>query len=270
MAETGGADKLRELGILAPDKTLKNVFRFAGIMIGPDENYTRTLMNAALGVFREEGAVRLAPAVLAEHLKTAMMHEIRLMTRPVVQERAVLWHIIEHGVIPPSQHGTFSQDINKYYEKSSGRERVFIVRSGQNIEWAMKKIREISERNDETAVYDVALSEESHIEDVPAEIKKMLIFKKEKGTGFVQIEGVIAALCALHIEDGDRAIEALIRIYRAVCGKHFNGNIPTVEALNDPRKFAREFVFHLPPAREVPLDAIPNLKERQFELMTAV
>jgi len=111
-------------------------------------------------------------------------------------------------------------------------ERVWILRSGETVPQAVSKIKKICPN----AIFDVALSSAKHIKRVPV-LKgdnriKMLVFQGKVGD-FAQLEGVIDALRALR------------------------------------RRFARAFIFNLPPVTAMPANDIPKMNERLLQLLIA-
>lgn len=229
------------------------LFVFPDVMIGPDEDYTKTLMNAAIG---EMARRPVMPSI--ETVKMAILHQINVQS--AVPENKVLWHIIEKDVIPnEQQQGSFITQINKAFrENKDAMEKIWILDDKKTIAEAVEDIR----KDDPNAVIDIALSDESHIESAPDEKEiKMLVFKAKD---FIQLEGVTAALRALH---SDNALSALLRIYSVMSGKPFNN--PPDAISDDPKEFARRLIFDLPEAASVPIDDIPKLNERLLQLLTA-
>jgi hypothetical protein len=183
-------------------------------------------------------------------------------------DEKVLWHILEESVVSESQRNSFTQKVNNASMRSDASERIWILRRGESIEKAMAKIRGICPN----AVFDVALSSTKHIDRVPPASEgedeiKMLVFKGKVGD-FTQVEGVITALRALHLER-DRVIPALMQIYAVMKGSGYDGKVPSAELLASPRDFARNFIFDLPPADALPVDDISKLNEQLLKLLTA-
>ena len=95
----------------------------------------------------------------------------------------------------------------------------------------------------------------------------MLVFEGQAGD-FRQIEGIIIALRALHLER-NKVIPALLRMYAIMKGEPYEGKIPPVSMLDRPRDFARTFIFDLPPVTGVPVNDIPELNKRLKEFLIA-
>ncbi len=270
---------LKALGIFVPIEEKTGHYKFSDMMKGPNENYTKTMINAIndikyqVGQKGEERPLNRydipkdkRPAV-KELIKMTVLHQANLMQRSATLENKVLWHIIERDVLSDSQKNSFAQQINTASMKSGSPERIWILKREETIKEAIAKIKAICPN----AVFDVALSSPDHIEKIPAlegekEIK-MLVFKGTAGD-FSQIEGVIAALRALHLKK-EQVIPALLRIYSIMAGAPYTGEIPSEATLEDVREFARKFIFDLPPATELPVDDIPKLNERLKELLIA-
>lgn len=271
ISEPKGAAILCSLGILVPADDLNKVYRFSNTMRGQDENYTVTLINGAMESLKRRDAPWGNVDLLREHVKIGILHEINvmvgMMAKPALPKDKVVWRIIEQSVVAPSQRSKFAQDLKNYYSSPDckDKERIWILRAGESIAQAMARIREITPE----AEFDVALSAKSHIDKVPAEISKILVFRGDNGADVVQIEGVIAALRALRIENRQEAINILLRIYSALNGSRYKGDIPPPSALSDPRQFARDFVFDLPATKPIPHDDMLKMNARLFALLTA-
>jgi hypothetical protein len=116
------------------------------------------------------------------------------------------------------------------------------------------------------AIFDVALTDANDIAKVPDGVK-MLVFKGVVGD-FSHIEGIVAALRALHLQR-EQVMPSLLRIYAAMKGAAYEGKMPPPGLLDDPREFARAFIFDLPPVTSVPVNDIPKLNARLLVLLTA-
>jgi len=157
--------------------------------------------------------------------------------------------------------------MNNASKESRSPERIWILRRGESIRQAVSRIK----KECPSAIFDVALTNINHIKRVPilkGEDKiKMLVFKGKAGD-FRQVGGVIAALRALHLPKGD-IIPTLLRIYSAMEGSLYQGKIPPPSAVDDPREFARTFIFDLPPIRSMSVNDIPKMNEQLLKLLTA-
>jgi hypothetical protein len=251
----GRFEAMKGLGIFIPVEGKPGYYRFTDFMIGPDESYTKTLINAMIGELKisKSGAVR-------EVAKAAILNQINIERLAAVTEKKALWHIIEQGVVPiEQQQGGFVTQINrKFRDNPDMIEKICIVSGTEAIMGEIKRIKSI----DPNALIDIALSDESQLEMMPDDKDlKMLVFKTKN---FIQLEGVVAALRALHSDD---ALSALLRIYSVMAGEPYKN--PPDSVIEDAKEFARRLVFDLPNANPVPLNEIPKLNERLIQLLTA-
>ncbi|OGW99862.1 MAG: hypothetical protein A3I73_04620 [Omnitrophica bacterium RIFCSPLOWO2_02_FULL_45_16] len=244
---------LKGLGIFVPVDGRRGYFRFADMMAGPEEDYTKTLINAITNELK-----RCPATAVIEAVKVAVIHEIN--KRPAVLENKALWHIIEERVIPTPQRSTIVTRVNKAFrENKDAAEKIWIIEEGKSIEDAINEIR----RENPYALIDIALSSEEHIDNVPDDKSlKMLVFKPQGD--YIQLEGVIAALRALHSEN---ALPALLRLYSVMAQESFNN--PPDAVSDNPKEFARRIIFVLPRASSAPVNDIPKLNERLLKLLTA-
>lgn len=267
---------LKDLGILVKaDKAYH--YKFADIMKGENENYTKTMINAIndiryqVGESGDERPLHRGTIpeeridTVKELVKMTLLHEINVMQKPVIPEDKVLWHIIDPELLSASQQNSgFFQIINKASKESDARERIYIKSSKESVESVIRKLKESTPN----AVFDIALSSPKLISRVPKyegenEIK-ILVFEGQVGD-FSQIEGIVAALRALHLER-DQAVLSLLRIYSAITGRAYEGEIPSMD---DVRDFARKFIIKLPPATKLAIEDIPKLNQMLLKLLTA-
>ncbi len=187
---------------------------------------------------------------------------------PAPEENKVLWHILENGLLADEQKSSFAQQVNNLSRRSEGRERIWILKDGETIKSAIDGIKKITPE----AIFDVALSSAAHIGAVPERDGdnkiKMLVFEGE-ASNFRHINGMVYALRALHLEN-EKIMPALLAIYAALTGEKYKGEIPPLVLLNNPREFAKKFIFVLPPAEPLPVEDIPKVNARLMEVMTAM
>ncbi len=248
----GESGALKKLGIFISVEGKPDYYRFADMMIGQDVEYTKTLINAIISELKASPlkAVR-------EVVKMAIINEIDKQS--VVPENKVLWHVIENDVIPEGQKAGIVTQVNKEFRDPKRTEKIWILGRGESVADAVRGIRAVNR----DALIDIALSKEDHIKDVPDDKSlKMLVFESHED--FIQLEGVIAALRALHSEDG---LSMLLRLYSVMAGKPYKD--PPKVMSNDPKEFAHKLVFYLPKITSVPTDEMRKLNERLLELLTA-
>jgi hypothetical protein len=239
-----------------------------------DSNYTRTMINAICDIrykFKGEGETKPMelPAIPDERLsavrelvKMAVLHQINLEQKPGIDDGKVLWHIIEEDVVAPSQRSSFAQNVNSDLEKAGSRERICLWRAGKTLDEVTGGIL----KKCPNATFDVALASANNIEKkVPSDMKQ-LVFEGKAGD-FVQLEGIVAALRALH-GPRDDILPALRRIYSALNGSACPYDIDP-DLLNNPQEFAKRFIFKLPPIAPIPDDEIRGVNRHLRELLVA-
>ena len=94
----------------------------------------------------------------------------------------------------------------------------------------------------------------------------MLVFEGNAGD-FRQLEGIIAALRALHLSRAE-ILHSLLRIYAAMKGEGYQGEIDE-RWLDSPLELARNFIFDLPPMDPIPVEQEQELNERLVQFLIA-
>jgi len=266
---------LKDLGIFVPVEGRRGYYRFSDMMVGEDENYTKTLINAIndiryqVGKRGEErplhrwGVAQDRLPVVKELIKMTVLDQIRRMQNPALPEGKVVWHILENELLAPGQESALAK-VNKLSMSSDASERIWILKRGETIETAMVAIRQSCPN----AVFDVALSDVEHISRIPKnESIKMLVFQGGV-SDFAQLGGVVEALRALYLKKED-IVPMLLRIYSVMNGKAYDRGLPPPEAFDDPAKFALSFIFDLPPIKAIPAEDQPKMNKMLFRLLTA-
>jgi hypothetical protein len=251
--------KLTALDIVKPVAGKNGFYCFTDMMLGDDANHTATLINAISDI-NYTGTNQDTERAL---VRMTVINQATGKFRPAIQEKRTLWHIIEQDVIPVEQRAGIVTRLNKYCRESADPEKIRILKDGEALTDVLAEIRK-----DPDAMVDIALSDESHILKDDSAVK-MLVFKAAPGSNFIQLEGVLDALRALHNEDRDAVIRDLLRIYSRMAGQAYKGDVPPPGALDDMRKFAKSFQFILPPAAPIPANEIPDLNARLCKLLTA-
>jgi len=197
------------------------------------------------------------------------IHSLNIDVTPPIEEGKTLWHIIPAKLVPGSPHYNqqvrfteFVSDINRRYPNI--REKIKVVTDRQDLLETVKGLAA-----DPNNIVDVALDDESYINGLPDNVK-MLVFKPVTdnlgGVGdFVQLEGVLAGLRALHIEDFGQRREKLERLYELLTGEKVT-QFPNTQ---DAREFARNFIIKLPPIKVQDPDALRRINENLLRLMEA-
>ncbi|MCX5666146.1 MAG: aldo/keto reductase, partial [Candidatus Omnitrophica bacterium] len=246
-------------------------YRFDRKMLGPDIDHTKTLINAINDIRymagkqgderpMHRGAIDPSKMGTVKALvKMAVFKELNNGYLPAHEKDKILWHIIERGVIPREQGDTIVTQINKAFRDNDLPERIWILDENKNTSEAIAEIR----AKFPNSIIDVALASKDSINKMPDDDQvKMLVFRGCHD--FVQLEGVIAALRALHSQD---ALARLRHIYLIMTDHIFAGELPS--ASDSIKEFARKFAFDLPPAENAPINDIPELNKRLLALLTA-
>ena len=176
--------------------------------------------------------------IVAEQMKE--LHAIDIEALPHIEKKKTLWHVIPIGLIPPEQRNMFIDLISSMQrEYPEGREKIRIVTDRQDLKSMVEQL--VTDSNN---LVDVALDSEADIDKLPGGVK-MLVFKPAGASlgNFRQIEGMIAGLRLLHMEDRVQFREKMSRLYEVMTG-HPPKEIPDI---SDPREFARKLIFELPP-----------------------
>ena len=246
----------------------KTYYCFTDWMIGKNENHTKTMINAINDIRFQIGKTDRADerpfhrgtihhtkrSLVRELVKMTALDQIDIVQNIHIPEDKVLWHILEHEVVGIGEaNSSFTQKVNNAFRESNAPERIWITRGDETIEGAMTRIKRICPN----AIFDVALAKgegediDEYITSMPdsynGEKIKMLVFEGDDFVGGspAHIRGVIAALRALHLNK-EEVVPALLWIYEIINEAPYEGGIPDVSLLDDPKEFARQFVFSLP------------------------
>lgn len=273
-------ETLKALGIFVPVKKGSAYYRFSDMMLGPDENYTKTMINAICDIHYRIGQkgderplhrgslTAKTPAgdkkdytdIVKELVRMTILHQINIMQEPEIEDGRMLCHILEEDLLNVSQ-SALTQKFNKEAERLKSRERAYVMKKGESIKDVMNRVI----KDHPKAIFDFALSSENRIEDVPGKLNR-LVFRGSAGN-IAQVEGILAALRALR---GPRegVISTLKCIYAALKGTACSYEI-SPDAIDDPAKFAHSFIFDLPPAAAIPADELSKMNNRLLQLLIA-
>ncbi|MFH1995935.1 MAG: methyltransferase domain-containing protein [Candidatus Omnitrophota bacterium] len=268
---------LELLGIMKQVEGKPGWYEFSDLLIGPDGNHTKTIINAICDMrYQINGYDEDRPlcveklkdreiTTVRELVKMTALNQINLMLTPNIPETKTLWHIVENELLADSQQGSFAQQINKASRESQGPERIYITRPGESAEEARAHIL----AKDYNAIFDAALATSDAASSLPNDVKT-LIFDGAAGD-LTHLEGILAALRALHLPK-ERVIPTLKRIYAALGATPNAANKSErelLELLDKPQEFARSFIYTLPPSSAVPVQDLPKINTRLRELITA-
>ena len=266
---------LKDLVIFIPVKGAQDRYIFSDMMRGPnieqpELDYTKTLINAINGIVYMIGKIgdkrplhrggisgEKLP-VVKELVRMAIMSETEkefAVEQIAKEERQALWHIIEEDAIPAAQYSTIAPDINKKFGiESDVHEHIIILNKNNTLSGVISEIR----GKDSRAIIDVALSDESHIGLIDDIKVKKMVFKTEND--FIDLDGVLKALRALHYENADETLAVLLRLYSVMAGQPPEGNLPVVSGT---------YVFKLPRIHRENINDIPKLNAHLLELLAS-
>lgn len=248
IASANVIELIENLGILIPIEPGASNYCFGNIIRGKYDDDTKTFINALKDINWS-----LPIADLRELVKMTIMNEME--KEFTVPEGKTMYHIIERDVIPAGQRSTIIQAVNnKFYRDNKDKERILILNEKQSIADVIADIR----AKDANTVIDVALGDESHIGLIDDKNVKKMVFEAEGE--FIDLEGVLKALRALHYENADETLAALLRIYSVMAGQPPRGNLPIVSGV---------YVFKLPRIKREDINSIPKLNQHLLQLLTA-
>lgn len=195
------------------------------------------------------------------------IHRLNIESIPSLEKNKTLWHVIPLSLVPQNagynQRNKFIEfvhRINRLYPDIP--EKIKIVTEEQDIAAVVAELKA-----DKNAIVDVALDNEADLERIPQNVD-VLIFKPMDGImgDFRQLEGIIASLRALHIKDAFQRRERLERLYGILTGRSPQ-KFP--DAVDDPKEFARRFMFILPPITINNTNDLKLFNENMLRLMEA-
>jgi len=267
---------LSAIGVCVTVNEYMRVYRFSDMMLGPDENYTRSMINAISDMREHPDRNEASPVLerpdisdtdipsVREQIRMTVIHEINKKIEPAIPVGKILWHVIDKEMVGPNQLVYF-QNLNSALEKAGSKERIRFVRERESLREAIDNIKAA----DAGAVIDVATDDAKKLTEINDKSIKALILERPAGD-FRQIEGIVAALRALR-EDRSRILPALKQIYRAIGAVAKDGNeMDEAELLKlldtNPLEFARRFIYVLPPIEKLP-DDLPGLNKRLREFL---
>ncbi|MDD5439585.1 MAG: hypothetical protein PHS37_05305 [Candidatus Omnitrophica bacterium] len=241
-------------------------------------NVTKSLINAACDMRMPEDRADALPVLrrtaideqdiptVREFVKMTVIHEINKRLEPAIPPQKIMWHVIDHGMIDIQQLPYF-QNMNRDLDDGKSRERIRFVKAHETLAQVLEEIH----HEHPGAVIDVATNDYARLAAISDPAIKALVIEGAAGD-FRQIEGLIAALRALHI-DRLRVIPTLFHIYAALGATGKTGNENRYDTLlklfeTDPREFARKFIYILPPIERLP-DDLPRLNRLMRTFITS-
>ncbi|MFA5147201.1 MAG: phosphotransferase [Candidatus Omnitrophota bacterium] len=207
----------------------------------------------------------LAPADMLLTDSMESINKIDLEWMPSLETKETLWHVISIDLIPFNIRNDFMSRIRGWNGVS--REKIVVMTERQTPEEMAASIKSEAAGKGLSAKIDFALAREGEIDKLPEGVRA-LVFEPEGGIvgDFVQLEGILASLRALHIDDYKQKIEKLTLLYELMAGEALpQSKIPAESA--SVKEFARIFKFILP--RPAPIDPkdLKILNERLLEFI---
>ncbi|MBI2871340.1 MAG: ROK family protein [Candidatus Omnitrophica bacterium] len=222
------------------------------------------------------GLMVMEPPLIQQNQRTSLakwheeMTQIHALAKDWVAthvDKKPFLHFIPATLIPENHlynqrmmFGSFVHVFNAL--SSSANERIVLIEEDR-----MNDLRAMLQTGIRNGfVVDVALDDDHYLEDLP-EGAKALIFKSVGGVlgDFRQLEGVVASLRALHIQDYRRKIEKLSALYVLLTGR-YPQHIPSPEVTD--KDFAMIFQFDIPPVFVTDREELRRLNENLLKLMT--
>ncbi|MCX5679481.1 MAG: glycogen/starch synthase [Candidatus Omnitrophica bacterium] len=233
--------------------------------------YDRVKYNTSEGSARERKIWLewlIKKSALTDTLSDRIKRDIEAIGRinkdlvPPVKDSKVIYHIIPEALVPheyvgqsKTQRTVFSGVVKRWNDEYPDSSEKIVVVTEEEMRHPEKMIEKIKLREMELTgrdvLVDIALDDERYLDDEAFMSKmpkdaKFLVFKAEGGRlgTFRQLEGILAGLRALYINDYSQRMEKLSRIYELLTGAP-PSRIPDVT--DSGRDFARKFIFVLPP-----------------------
>lgn len=190
------------------------------------------------------------------------IHEIDKALLPDIDRGKTSWHVIQMTLASRdplyNQRAKFVEFINEMNRRyPEAREKIRLVSEKRDIAGVVAELAK-----DPNNIVDVALDSELAIDNMPKGIK-MLVFRAKDGQmgDFRQLEGILAALRALHIDDFAQRKARLERIYELMTGEH--KDMPDI---SDLKEFAKAFQFILPPVTIKDKEELKRLNDNLLRL----
>lgn len=171
--------------------------------------HAKVLTAATYDALKDFGAVE-TPLFLLQEIRETMrsIHQENLSLTPPLEKGKVLWHVIPLELIPHSIRNDFNNMVIRINrELPHLREKISVVTERQDLNSEVARLL-----SDPDNIVDVAVTDRTQIYSLPKGVKA-LVFEGELGN-FRHIEGLIASLRALHIED----VPAMLRLYKMLTG----------------------------------------------------
>lgn len=251
----------------APEDLMQALKRFRDSGGNPLQYEIRLIVDLAQ-IYLDHHSERPADILKRTKEDMSFLHDLNLELLPPIERGKTLLHIIPVSLVPQdpryNQRAKFIEfvhSLNRRYPNAT--EKIKVVTERQ-----MKDLRKIiAYEMEHGAIVDVALDNENYIDELPDGVKALVFESKDGNMGdFRQLEGILASLRALHIEDRSQREDKLSMLYRLLTGEEPPNDIPDI---NDTREFARRFKFILPPMTIKNKEELRQLNENLLRLIEA-
>jgi hypothetical protein len=193
----------------------------------------------------------------AIQLSGKLIHDINNALVPAIAEGKMLWHVIPIELIPESIRARFIATINDMNRVPGIREKIKIVTTRQDVAGEIASLLK-----DPANTVDAAVANAEALKNLPQGVKA-LVFEGETGD-FRQMEGIIAALRALHKNDA----ASLIKLYEIMTGVKFTGLTQDLYAnFTNPQDLAKLIKFTLKPITQIPADELKRLNDAMLSML---
>jgi len=191
------------------------------------------IINNAMGIYK----------AIKESDKSALA-----MLPPVEQDKT-LWHVIPAELIPDVKVdgelliNKITKDLKDLYRRMPNlKEKIMITSRKQN---AVEQAGRLASENPNNIV-DIALIKPEDLSLLPEGVRAIVF--KYQGGDFVHLEGILAALRALHNPDKLQAAQELIKLHGILADNKLALNAAEIaSAINDPAKLYSLISFYLKP-----------------------
>ncbi|MDD5439423.1 MAG: alpha-glucan family phosphorylase [Candidatus Omnitrophica bacterium] len=184
----------------------------------------------------------------------ADMHKLNAKLLPAVEEEKVLIHIIPADLLPPNARvgrqyfvTKLANELKELYRHAPNmHERIEIVKGKMDLVTEVQRYAQ-----DPRYIVDVAVTSPELVAKIANQSPnaKMLLFQlPEENTEFVHLEGILAALRALHQTDKSRAVEVLLQIHRMIAINELKVSAADLmRQIDHPEELANAIPFVLKP-----------------------
>ncbi|MFH1395390.1 MAG: WD40 repeat domain-containing protein [Candidatus Omnitrophota bacterium] len=212
---------------------------------------------------RRDKIKQISEKIFMKDLEFNPMKNLEL-TSGIKKER-VLCHIIADSIIPGELQKQMVQELEQETRKDKYKEKIVRLEGSNTVDFIeeltkeMKRLRKYYKEKGIEVDFDVAAPDTGVNKRIEKELgTKALAFRVDEKS-FVQVEGIILALRALHSNN----LERLYEVYKLITGK----NLDPSEDIKTIQDFMREIVFVLPECRELDHDLLIELNRNIREMI---